>query len=135
MSTQIYTNGPCKIWVGTGASFAYEHLGYTEDALNLVLASSWSDVRADYGGPSVPVDVQWMGEQAYASMTLVDYDETVLQSVVSRIPNMTPGTVATNRLGSLMLEEGLAFPLLIAGAYAGKSVFSTIAPIAISVRP
>ena len=125
----IHVNGPCQIFVGVGESQALTWLGYTEDAVQLTLASSFEDVHADFGGPRVPVDVQWMGEQAFISMTLIKYHETVLQQCVARLPAGTPGAAASNTVGSLMQTEGIAYPIFIYSTYSTKTVYTAPAMV------
>lgn len=132
MASQLYVSGPVQISVGTGASFAYEFLGWTEGDLVVSLGSDWEDVIADYGGPRLPVDVQYFGEQAFIPFTLVRFQFLVLNKLTARLADATaggtPGTMATGELGSLMLAEGHAVPLLLYSPYVLKSAFSATMP-------
>lgn len=131
MASQIYVPGPNFIFTGTGGAGAYEFLTYTEDAVDISFNASFSDVRADFGGPSVPVDTQFMGEQAFISFRCLRYDETVIQHCMSRISQNAglgaqPGIVASNTLGTLMISQGGAYKLFVYSPYSTISFFNTM---------
>jgi hypothetical protein len=60
-----------------------------------------------------------MGEQAYASMTLNKYNQTVLDKIAKRRvgAGVTAGAVEANGLGSLMIAQGYYFPMLYLNPY------------------
>jgi hypothetical protein len=128
MATKIYVTGPALIYVGTGTSGAYNFLGFSEQEFPIVLSGEWDEVMADLSGPRLPLDIQFMGEQAYMSFTLTKYSQAVLNGIRTRIPNGTIGQIATNQLGSLMISEGLAFKTCIVQPYQSKTAFSDLPP-------
>lgn len=121
--SQGFVPGPCQVFVGTGTSKAWEFLGLSEDGVQLQLLSSFEDIYNDAGGPMVPIDVQWMGEQAYMSMTMNKYNESVLQKCAARRvgTGIVPGACEVNGLGSLMIAEGFAYPILLLFPYRAKT--------------
>lgn len=121
--SQGYVPGPAQVFVGTGASAAYEWLGYSQDGVDVQLIASYRDVFSDFGGPDVPVDSQFMGESGFISMTLNKYNETVLQELAGRRvgTGITPGQIEAQGLGSLMIAEGYAYPICIKCPYNTKS--------------
>lgn len=126
MASQLFTPGPQFIFTGTGSAGAYEFLGYTESEVMLSLSGAYEDVFADYGGPRVPVDAQYMNEQASVSMTLLRYDEAVYNHCAARIVGGTAGTAGTNSIGSLMGAQSLAYKLFVYAPYSTETFFSTM---------
>lgn len=128
--SQNYVSGPCFVFVGTGTSGALTFLGLSERGVDVQLAASYEDVICDASGPRVPVDAQFMGEQAFISMTLNRYNELVLQACAARTgpnggsgnpdPNVA-GEITQNLLGSLMIAEGFAYSLFLYAPYGTKS--------------
>ena len=125
MGSQLYVPGPVQIFTGTGGAGAYQFLGWSEQETGTRFASRWEDVHSDVSGPMVPHDVQYMGEEAYVSVTLTRYVESVLTTMSARLPGLTPGAMASGQLGSLMLGENFAVKLLLFCPYSAKTVFST----------
>jgi len=98
-------------------------LGYSQDGVQLQLIAAFEDIISDFGGPAVPVDSQFMGEQGYVSMTLNKYDESVLQKCAGRRlgASVVPGAIEANGIGSLMIAEAYAYRLLLMFPYSTKS--------------
>lgn len=126
--SQGYVSGPCFVFVGIGTSGALTFLGLSERGVEVQLAASYEDVICDASGPRVPLDSQYMGEQAFISMTLNKYNELVLQACAARTgPNgdaedvNVAGEITDNLLGSLMIAEGFAYSLFLYAPYGTKS--------------
>lgn len=117
--SQGYVSGPCFVFVGTGTSGALTFLGLSERGVELQLAASYLDVICDASGPTVPLDSQFMGEQAYMSMTLNKYNEGVLQKCAGRRvgPSVTAGAIEADGLGSLMIAQGYAYQIFLYAPY------------------
>lgn len=121
--SQGYVPGPCNIFVGTGASAAWEFLGFSQDGVQLQLIAAYKDIFCDASGPAVPLDVQFMGEHGFISATLNKYNETVLQKCAGRRigSGVTAGSIEANGLGSLMIAESYAYKILLLFPYSAKS--------------
>lgn len=130
MASQFYVPGPAQVYTGTGASAAWQFLGWTIQGVEGRLMASFEDVRADYGGTMVPVDSQFMGEQAFVPMVLSQYVESVLSTVLKRRvgSGVTAGAIEAGGIGSLMIGQGYYFPLLIIAPYNSLSPFNTMVP-------
>lgn len=129
--SQGYVPGPVQVFVGTGTSAAWEFLGYSQDGVNLQLVGATEDVMCDVSGPLLPIDVQQMGEQAFISLTLNKYNEPVMQKMARRRfgAGVVPGAIEANGLGSLMIAESYAVPILLLFPYRSKTFQSgTIVP-------
>ena len=122
--SQLYVPGPIQIFVGTGASGAYQFLGWSEQETGTRFDSAWEDVFADVSGPMVPLDVQYFGEQGYVSSTLTRYNEAVLQLLTPRVPGLTAGQMQNGQVGTLMITEGYAIKLFLYCPYISKTVFA-----------
>lgn len=123
MATQGYVPGPTQIFTKTGAAGAWQFLGYSEDGVQLQLLAAFEDILSDFGGPAVPVDVQFMGEHGYGSCTLNKYDESVLKTLSGRRfgVSVVPGAIEANALGSLMIAQSFAYQVLFLSPYNGLS--------------
>jgi hypothetical protein len=130
MSTQGYVPGPCQIFVGTGGAGAYQFLGWSERGVRVTLSAAYEDIVSDFGGPRVPVDSQFMGEQATSNFVLNRYDETVLQTILKRRvgSGVTAGAIEANGLGSLMVAQGYAYKVFLYSPYYVESFYSTMVP-------
>lgn len=126
MATGFEVAGPCQWFCGTGASGALEFLGWCEGETRVSFAGAEDEIRTDLGGPAIPSDVQWMGEQAFISGDLSRWDKTVLRKIKSRLPGsgsaVSGGAYAFGAMGALMLAEGYAMRFLVRGGYSAKNL-------------
>jgi hypothetical protein len=139
VSTKFYVPGPCAILIGTGASYAFEQLGWSQSGVDLDLEGKFQDVEADYAG-GVAADVLWMGEEGTARFNLSKFTEAIYKKLAARTPSATsitagavPGAIpaATQGAGmaTLMAGEGAAVPLLLLCPYSSaKSGMSDMIP-------
>ncbi|MEK9809999.1 MAG: hypothetical protein VW362_06095 [Candidatus Nanopelagicales bacterium] len=113
MATAVHALGKCQILVDTGASNALELLGYSEDQVTIEERVFRHDIHSDEygGGEGPPIDVQYLGEVHYITMSLVNYDIAIYKKIQPKIYGGSLG-VSPNP-GSLMGEGSLAFRLLL----------------------
>lgn len=133
MSTKFYVPGPAQIFVGTGASNAYQCLGWSEDGVDIEGGGLMTPVKADYAG-DMPADKLLSGQEIMARMTLSRFDATVLASVLAIGYGDGMGVGAANSVGRLVVAEGLAYPLLVYNPYVTKTEFSDMIPGFIFLR-
>ena len=134
MATSHEVAGPVQWHVGVGAAGALSFLGWAEGDTRISLAAAEDEIRTDLGGPAIPSDVQFMGEQAFISCDLSRWDKAVLKKLKSRLPsannsNVSGGTYSVGQMGALMIAEGYAVRLLLKGGYSAKNLNSGDLPI------
>ena len=128
MPSQFYVSGPATVWAGIGAGYAYEFFGFTETGLTVEIVSLQEDIQVDYAG-MMPGDVAQLGQEANISGTFTRYDEAVSQKLASFFgPNGVPGAGLNYSVGTLMVTEGAAYPLLIQSPYYFKSQYGSMVP-------
>src|ERR1700683_4616184 len=97
MAIQFWVPGSTNITVGGSP------LGYVEEEVPIELMGYHSEVAADFAGPMMPADVQWLGMSAMISFNLVKYDEAILNTLKAYINGGTMGQGAAGSIGTLML--------------------------------
>jgi hypothetical protein len=128
MATQFYSTGPAMLYVGTAGGGALEFLGFSEDGVNITLNGHFENVNADYAGPVLPADVQFMGEEGFIEATLTRFSDVILDKLLVRLSNSVSGnpgnagSIGFNLLGSFMVQAGYAFRLLVYGIYQPNTV-------------
>lgn len=122
--SQILVTGPCEIFVALGPNNGLEFLGWSEDEVRVSLRGPQEPVYADFGGPAVAVDSQFMGEDATWGVTLIRYNEAVLNRVTARRRNGVIGFGEFGSIGSLMLAEGFAWQTVLFSPYVQKPIFA-----------
>ena len=123
---QLYTTGPAHFYTGPITAPAY--LGTCEESPEIDLIAIERDVQNSLGGVGVPFDKAYQGEMGMITCVLNRYNEAVYQTLATRprtFQGGTPGTNTAGDIGSLMLQEGLAFSTWIlftfgANGYAPK---------------
>lgn len=124
--SQFYVAGPSRIFTGTGVANALEFLGYCESAVPVTEIATFEDVYADYAGLS-PADVQFMGlGGAIVGVTLVRYNEAILNKVLARYKGGTIGQTGSGDIGGLMIQESGSFRLVVHHPYISKAGMSTM---------
>lgn len=126
MST-FFVNGPCAVQVGTGASFALEHLGFTKGGVRVSLDGKFEDVHSDYSGPMLPADEQFFGEEAYIRLELNRYNEAIYVKLAARLNGATEGTPGANSIGTLLQAESKHIGrCLLLSPYQAKTAYTTM---------
>ena len=118
----VYVNGPSHLFVGTGSSHAPVYLGTSAQGVSIEFRDQFEGVPNDLGG-KVEFDATFAGEDAMVSADMTRYNESVY-AVISARPSLgTRGVSVPGDIGTLMVQEGVAYPLWILGPYAIKPSF------------
>lgn len=133
MATGIWVAGPTEVWCGVGAGGALAFLGWaTPEGFRGRLTPMSSPVRCDLAG-DMPLDMQFMGEQAHVFGELAVWDEAVLRACQTRSNPFAgvAGRMAAGSIGSMLKAEGAAFRTLLFPPYtvskptqAGQTVYN-----------
>lgn len=121
MPSNVWVAGPTEVHVGVGSSGTLRFLGWALGGVRLSLRPYWNDVHLDLAG-MMPFDVQFQGEEAFASEELSAWDYSVLTACQSR-PNPVSGTAGVmpaGSMGQLMVAEGSAYRILLYPPYVAK---------------
>jgi len=122
----FHVNGPATIDLLWSGDSAYVNLGITVDGPDVSNRGHFEDVLADDGGPAVPVDVQYFGEDAQIRLDIIRWDETQMRRLESRIAGKTVGQVRAVDIGTLMYRGLHNFKMRInATARTGLSAENT----------
>lgn len=113
MAHAVHALGKCQILVDTGTSNALESLGFSEDQVTIEERVFRHDIHSDeYGGPEgPPIDVQYLGEVHYITMSLVNFDIAIYKKIQAKIYGGTLGV--SQNPGTLMGGESKAWRLLL----------------------
>jgi hypothetical protein len=122
---QLYATGPVDIWVGAGGSPLF--LGHGERAPRIQVYRQYKPAHTDIAG-EVPHDKGYGGEWAVVSVALTRYNESTLAIIedVATVNTGTPPSRGFNlpgEIGSLMLTEGLTYPLYLRFPFAAKPAY------------
>lgn len=112
--TDFHVNGPAIVSTKMASESAYSDLGITVDGVEPSFDGKYEDVIADDGGPMVPVDLQYFGEEARIRLELIRWDETRMRLVETRIAGKTVGQIRAVDLGTLVVRASHYFALSIA---------------------
>ncbi len=122
---QLYSSGPCGVWVGCGTAGAPVFLGHAERTPTISIRPQFTDVFSDLGGQSVPFDKLYSGADAMVSMDLTRFNWGVYQTIAARstAPGagfVFPGSNFPGEIGTLMVTEGVATGLWLKFPYSAK---------------
>lgn len=100
-------------------------LGTGERAPNILARRAYTSVFNDITGDQVPLDKQWQGEEHFVSVVLTRWNEGVYRAMAALPrPGGDPGGDGFLDRGSLMVTEGLAYPLLLRFGHADKAIYA-----------
>jgi hypothetical protein len=119
MSATIHVNGEASIWTGTGAASALEELGVSVDGVEIDIETVKKPVIIDTYGEN-EYDFQYFGQRATVKVTLVVFDQTVLNKLLNTLVGTTAGTFSP--AGSLIVAGGFSTRLLVKSTPAGAGV-------------
>ena len=119
--------GPCEIHCGVAAGGALAFLGWSEGGVRVSLRSFYEDVKADIMGPMSATTVQQMGEEAWVSLDLRIWNESVWRLIAARANArvgsvVNPGFYPNGAIGALVFEESEYFRLLVYKSYQAKAM-------------
>lgn len=120
MASQPWVTGPAHIFCGVGVGYAPRYLGTAEKSVRGQRNLEYEPVFNDIGGTRIPIDTSFQGEQWFISADVSRWDMASynLLATVPR-PSGTLGQNAGGDLGTLMIQEGCAYPLWIQFPYGG----------------
>jgi hypothetical protein len=127
--------GPCEIHCGVASGGGLAFLGWSEGGVRVSLRPFYEDVKADILGPLSPTTVQQMGEEAWVSLDLKIWNESVWRSIASRANARAGAAVAggyypNGAIGALVFEEDEGFRLLVYKSYQSKQINTAAGNIA-----
>jgi hypothetical protein len=123
--TQPYVSGPVDIWCGVGPGYTPLLLGWCEKFPTIQIRPSYSPVFVDIGGQMVPLDWMYQGEEALVSGDIIKWNENTYANIAAKSNRATPvrGYNGPGEMGTLMVGEGVAYPLWLRFPYTGKAAF------------
>jgi hypothetical protein len=130
MPSQYFVPGPAHLALGVGTSRALVYAGLSERGATLTETQFERNVVADIGGTvGMPSDVLIAGKLLTISMQIIWRNPLIPGILQSRFYGGQAGILQAGEVGSLMLQESLAFQLMILSQYPGiKSVYSAEVP-------
>jgi hypothetical protein len=130
---QFYSTGPVQLYVGpnVGAGFQPVFLGYGRRAPVITGDAVKRPVYCDLGGDA-PLDQMYSGETATVQVDLNYWNEPVLQVIRDRGKvagqPATPGHQGPLEVGTLMVMEGVGYPLWLVYPYRAKPAYAAMPP-------
>jgi hypothetical protein len=120
---QLWCTGPAHIYVGVTTSRAPLYLGTAETKPDIDIRGEFEGVMNDLSGSKIPMDELWEGEEGMISFVLTRWNMNVALLMMAQ-PNFTgtPGLNSQDDMGTLMLTEGLSYPVWIRFPYATSKV-------------
>lgn len=117
MAETINVSGAVTVKVGTGSVGALEVLttGGLRDGSTITIEERSSEVKTDRKGgeAGVPEDWQIFGEIARIRLELTRWDVTISPKIVARRLGKTAGTFLDADRGSLLVQGGFTFRVLL----------------------
>jgi hypothetical protein len=132
MPGQFYATGAIGVYVGFGPSGPYFFLGHGRRAPRQQILRQFGQVMCDLGGQKTYSDRIVDGVLGRVTVTLVRYSQATLSLIqdVARTAggagNAAPaaaGSMAPLELGSLMMTEGIVYPLVLTYPFSSKAVY------------
>ncbi len=112
MPVGMQTTGAALLYVIGSAGPAF--LGTANRPPDYRITRGWVDIFNDLGGTQVPFDLMSVNQQAATIAVLNRFDQRVMDAITS-MPNVAgiPGFNAAGDIGTLMVQEGAAFTLVV----------------------
>ena len=121
-----FVPGAAEIYVGTGNAEALEYLGSTQGGVTITYRRGQEPVIADKGGPTVPVDMQQMGIEAFVRAKLALFNWSILVKVIPDLLAGTFGAIAAQQVGTPLLLSNKTMRLLIYWPNGGDSLYPSM---------
>ncbi len=104
--------GPVGIWVNTGPAYALEHLGWSQDGIQIQEIPYITGIPGDQNGGSdgPPIEYQQFVSQHRIVLDLNKYSETVMAKVALRA---NPAAAITQRVGQLLFCSAQYYRVLL----------------------
>ncbi len=116
---QIYVPGPCRTWIGQGGG-TYLLLGTAKGGVFVEPQPHYLPVMNDAAGLSVPIDELYEGSDGFISGKWNRFN-MFTYSFLSTFGSDVQGTDAVGDRGTLMLQEGFAFDVIVQFPFAAKA--------------
>lgn len=116
---QQWCGGPAHVAVGLGPGGQPAYLGTTEGSPKFSHHKFFQDTKNDWAGDLQPFDKMYAGQIAMVSGDFTRFDNSLFQKMMS-CPNpfATPGLNRGGDLGTFMIQEGMAYQLMLQSPYA-----------------
>jgi hypothetical protein len=122
---QPYVHGPGHLFPFIGAGKQPVYLGTAENTPRLEIRPAHTPYFNSIFSTRVPMDWNDQGAEAFLIADVNRWSEPIYQALSSRPnPGGTPGLQAPGELGSVVIFEGLSFPLAIQFPYFFKQAMS-----------
>jgi hypothetical protein len=126
---QVYTTGAVPIWCGVGGPSALPLLlGWAEKFPRIQIRPAFSPVFCDLGGQRVPLDYMFEGEEAIITADVIRFNEGTYRIIADRAATGLGGNLGARgysdpgEIGTLMVQEKIAYPLWLPFLYAAKAL-------------
>lgn len=129
---QQFATGAVPVFVGTGSSLTPVFLGYSERGPQMSVRPSYSNLFVDVGGPDVPFDVMYTGEEGLVTVDLTYWTEAVYAAIAAKAVVRGAGAAALRgvdvpgQVGTFMVGEGCAYQLWLNFPYSTKAAMATM---------
>lgn len=127
MPSQYFSTGPCEIACGVGDGGVLVFLGFSERGIRPRRRRATVKAMSDQGG-GVEQDRVYAGQMAMVSCTLTKWHQPTLDLVMDVAREAggvaVPGTDFPGDVGSLLVEEGKAYPLVFRFTNALKPAYN-----------
>lgn len=127
MAVQTWTTGAVPIICGVGSSGAPMLLGWAEKFPRIQIRPYWQRVFCDLGGQSCPFDYMFDGQEGLVTADVIRFDEATYRVIADRANTNDPGVAAREpglnepgEIGTLMVQEKVAYQLWLPFLYANK---------------
>lgn len=127
-SVQVWVPGPLFVFVaGGGAAVGTEYLGTSERGVSVTFNYAFKPVFNDLAGPIIPFDRLMAGRDATVSGKFNRFKEQTYRHIINPTPildsqvNSDFGVDAFGSTGTLMVQEGFAYQLLLIFPYSLSS--------------
>jgi hypothetical protein len=133
MPGQFYATGAMGLYVGAGSGGSYLFLGHGRRAPRQQVMRQFGQVMCDLGGQKTYSDRIVDGVLGRVSVTLTRYSMDTLRTIqdVARTGagagNAAPagqGAMAPLELGTLLMTEGVLYPLVITTPFGAKAAYA-----------
>lgn len=122
---KMYSTGPALLYTETGGGNV-AFLGTCEAAPDIELTGEFEPIFNDLGGPRLPTDRIWAGEEAISSLVLTRWNEIVLQAIMGTLVQSggVGGRSFLGDVGTIMGQEKQTFQFWILFPFASKAAYS-----------
>ena len=120
--------GPIHVFAGVGNGGAMLYLGTGKRAPRWVFECAFIPFHNDLGGSVIPFDEIYAGTRGLISMDLNRFDRLTLNRVES-VPNFlnaNAGAQGAFDQGTMMIQEGAAYPLVMTFPYFSKPAYRAL---------